>query len=132
MSRHLTHRMTRAGLLGLLVAAAIGRAALAADTEAAVVFHPAFQTAVLPAVLTGALGAMRFGSVRLADLALAALTVLAALLLGAGAAVMVTGGPDLKALSPSAVPQGLAALAAAFGLTQLLAWRQGRPGRRQR
>lgn len=127
MTHHLIQRLIRAVLLGLLVAAAIGRAALGTDTEASVVFHPAFQVALGPAVLVGALGAMRFGSARPADLALSALTVLAALALGVGAARLVTGGPDLTALSPSFWPHGVGAIVAAYGLTQLLAWRQKRP-----
>jgi uncharacterized membrane protein len=120
-------RALRAALIGALVAAAIGRAGFGADSEASVVFHPAFQTAVLPAALVGWVGAGRFGSARPADLIAAAVTVLAAFVAGL-AATAFAGLAPLHLLRAVAVqPMALAAIVAAFGLTQLLAWRQARP-----
>lgn len=120
-------RGLRAALIGALVAAALGRAGLGADTEASVVFHPAFQMAVIPAALVAWVGAGRFGSARPADLAAALATVLAAL--AAGFAAVGLAGLDPLALLAEGLrqPLSLGALAAAFGLTQLLAWRQARP-----
>lgn len=122
-------RMLRAGLLGVLVAAGIGRAALGADTEASVIFHPAFQIAVLPAALVGWLGAARFGSRRGVDLALAALTVLTAL--AAGLVTNSLAGADARGLVVMLGRQPMAwgGVAGAFVLTQALAWRQAAPWR---
>ena len=50
------HILIRTGLLAVLTAAAIGRAELGADTEASVIFAPAFGAA-LPVALLAAWGA---------------------------------------------------------------------------
>lgn len=116
----------RAALIASLVAAALGRAELGADTEASVVFTPAFAVALLPAALVAWAGAGRFGSHRPQDLALAALTVLAA----AAVAALVVGavlGNGAALRAGMVQPLALGSLAGAYGLTQLLAWRQARP-----
>ena len=119
-------RLTRSALIAALVAAVLGRAELGADIEASVVFTPAFGVALLPAAGVAWLGAARFGSSRPADLALAALCVL-----GAAAVALVVAGAVLgnraALLAGITQPLALAALAGAFALTQLLAWRQARP-----
>jgi cation transporter-like permease len=125
------HKLTRTALIAALVAAALGRAELGADIEASVVFTPAFGVALLPAALVAWFGAARFGSSRPVDLALAALSILAA----AGVALLVTGtvlGNRAALLSGITQPLALGSLAAAFALTQLLAWRQARPPSRRR
>ena len=125
------NRLLRTALIAALVAAALGRAELGADLEASVVFTPAFAVALLPAALVAWFGAGRFGSARPLDLALAALAVLAA----AGGALLVCGAVlgNRDALAAGlARPEALAPLAGAYGLTQLLAWRQARPPSRRR
>lgn len=120
------NRLTRTALIAALVAAALGRAQLGADTEASVVFAPAFGVALLPAAAVAWFGAGRFGSSRPVDLALAAVSVLAA----AGVALLATGavlGDRAALLTGLMQPLALGSLAAAFALTQLLAWRQARP-----
>jgi enoyl-CoA hydratase/carnithine racemase len=125
------HRLTRTALIAALVAAALGRAELGADIEASVVFTPAFGVALLPAAGGAWFGAARFGSSRPVDLALAALSVLAA----AVVALLVTGtvlGNRTALMAGITQPLALGSLAAAFALTQLLAWRQARPPSRRR
>jgi cation transporter-like permease len=125
------HRLTRTALIAALVAAALGRAELGADIEASVVFTPAFGVALLPAALVAWFGAARFGSSRPVDLALAALSILAA----AGVALLITGavlGNRTALLAGITQPLALGSLTAAFVLTQLLAWRQARPPSRRR
>lgn len=120
------HRLTRSGLIAVLVAAALGRAELGADIEASVIFTPAFAVALVPAALVAWMGAARFGSSRPVDVALAVLAVLAA----TAVALLVTGtvlGHHAALLAGITQPLALASLAAAFALTQLLAWRQARP-----
>jgi hypothetical protein len=120
------HRLTRSALIAALVAAALGRAGLGADIEASVVFTPAFGVALLPAAVMAWFGAGRFGSSRPVDVVLAALSVLAS----AAIALLVTGAVlgNLQALLAGIIqPLALGSLAAAFALTQLLAWRQARP-----
>jgi hypothetical protein len=125
------HRLTRSALIAALVAAALGRAELGADIEASVVFTPAFGVALLPAAVVAWVGAARFGSSRPVNLVIAALSVLAA----AGGALLVTGtvlGNRAALLAGITQPLALASLAAAFALTQLLAWRQARPASSRR
>lgn len=125
------HRLTRSALIAALVAAALGRAELGADIEASVVFTPAFGAALLPAAVIAWVGAARFGSSRPVDLAIAALSVVAA----AVVALVVTGavlGNRAALLAGITQPLALGSLAAAFALTQLLAWRQARPPSRRR
>ena len=120
------NRLTRTALIAALVAAALGRAELGADIEASVVFTPAFGVALLPAALVAWVGAGRFGSSRPVDLAMTALSVLAA----AAVALVVTGtvlGNRAVLFAGIVQPMALAALVGAFALTQLLAWRQARP-----
>ena len=88
-------RLIRAALLAVFTAAAIGRAELGADTEASVVFTPAFAAAILPALAGGWLLAGQFGHVGAAGW-LRAGVVAAALVLGvavlAGLAAPLLGG----------------------------------------
>ena len=119
-------RLIRTALIAALIAATLGRAELGADTEASVVFTPAFGVALLPAALVAWFGSGRFGSSRPVDLVLAALAVLAA----AAVALVVTGailGNRAALLAGLTQPLALGSLAAAYALTQLLAWRQARP-----
>ncbi|OYU17946.1 MAG: hypothetical protein CFE34_13055 [Rhodobacteraceae bacterium PARR1] len=119
-------RLIRTALIAALIAATLGRAELGADTQASVVFTPAFGVALLPAALVAWFGSGRFGSSRPLDVMLAALSVLAA----AAVALLVTGavlGNRDFLLAGVTQPLALGSLLAAFGLTQLLAWRQARP-----
>jgi cation transporter-like permease len=120
------NRLIRTALIAALVAAAIGRAELGADIETSVVFTPAFGVALLPAALVAWLGAARFGSSRPVDLALSALCVLAATALALIVAGIVLGNRAVL-LAGITQPLALGAMAGAFALTQLLAWRQARP-----
>lgn len=54
-------RLIRTALIAIFTAAAIGRAELGADTEASVVFTPAFAAALPPALVGGWLVAGQFG-----------------------------------------------------------------------
>lgn len=54
-------RLTRTALIAIFTAAAIGRAELGADTEASVLFTPAFAAALPPALLGGWTVAGQFG-----------------------------------------------------------------------
>lgn len=112
-------RLVTAILLGLMVAAALGRADLGADTEAPVLWSRAFQVAVVPAAALGWLAAPIFGRAGLAGWALAGATTLAlcglvatltALALGQGAFALLPRHPlGLGALAfGAAAAQGLA------------------------
>ena len=125
-------RLIRTALLAIFTAAAIGRAELGADTEASVVFSPAFAAALPPALVGGWLVAGQFGragvqgwlralGVTLPVLVLSAvLAALAAPLLGG-----VAGGPLalLSALPFHPLAWG-AALAAPVAV-QMVALREG-------
>jgi len=129
----LRHRIIRALLLAVLAAAAIGRAELGADTEASVIFTPAFAAA-LPVALVAAWGvAGHFGQqgpagwLRAAAAALLVLTVagllapLAAPLLGG----VHRGAGDLLAALPFH-PLSWGAALAGLVAVQVVALRQGR------
>ena len=62
-------RLIRTALIAALIAATLGRAELGADTEASVVFTPAFGVALLPAALVAWFGAAPYGTYRPVDLA---------------------------------------------------------------
>jgi hypothetical protein len=132
----LKHRLSRALLLAVFVAAALGRASLGADDAASVLFAPAFQIALIPAALAGFLAASRFGVAGargLLDAAAATLlvAVLAALVVAAFAPVAglpITGLLDMIAATVKS-PMALAALAAGYGAAQIVAFRQSRKNR---
>ena len=127
------HRLVRAALLSVFVAAALGRAELGADTEASVIFTPAFALSLPPALIGGWLLAGQFGRTGAAGWMRAALAGLIVL----GLTGMVAGviGPLLGG-APVALRDALEALAnwplawgaamAGVVATQVIALRQGR------
>lgn len=128
------HRLIRTLLLATFTAAAIGRAELGADTEASVLFTPAFAAAVPAALLAGWLSAPWFGTQGLAGwlravlaacLALLATGLTAPLLLPLLGGVR-TGLTDLLAALPFHPLAWGSALAGAVAV-QVVASRQGRP-----
>jgi len=129
----LKSRVTRGLLLGVMVAASLGRAELGADTEASVLFTPAFGAALVPGIVAGFLAASRFGRntlrgwVTAAGLTLLVL-LLAALTVSGVAGVLGAGGAPALILLAQVVqtPFALGSLGAAWVVTQLLAIRQNR------
>ena len=127
------HILIRTGLLAVLTAAAIGRAELGADTEASVVFAPAFAAALPVAVVAawgvagqfgqaGVAGWLRAGAASLLVLVVAGLLApLGAPLLGG----VHRGVTDLLLALPFHPLSWGAALAAAVTV-QLVALRQDR------
>lgn len=128
------HRLIRTLLLATFTAAAIGRAELAADTEASVVFTPAFAASVPAALLGGWLAAPSFGQASARGWLRAVAAALAVLVAAGLTAPLIlpllggvrTGFIDLLAalpLHPLAWGSALAGLVA----VQVLALRQSRP-----
>lgn len=117
-------RLFIAILLALLSASALGRADLGADTEASVLWSPAFQTGVLPALAVGWLLAPRFGRAGAAGWIIAALAMLA-VVAGAGivAALALGQGPLALLTLAARQPLGLGALVFGAGAAQILALR---------
>jgi len=128
------HRLTRTLLLTVFAAAAVGRAELGADTEASVVFTPAFAAAVPVAALAGWFAAGAFGQaawqgwLRAGGAFLMVLVVagvaaaLAAPLLGGIAA-----GPFGLLAELPRHPLSWGAALAGLVAVQVIALRQGRP-----
>jgi hypothetical protein len=127
------HRLTRTLLLTVFAAAAVGRAELGADTEASVVFTPAFAAAAPVAAVAGWFVAGEFGRAAVQGwLRAGAAVALVLLVAGIIAALAV---PHLGGVAPG--PLGLLAEvprhplswgAALVGLVavQVVALRQGR------
>jgi hypothetical protein len=132
----LKHRLSRAFLLAVFVAAALGHASLDDGDATSVLFAPAFQIALIPAALAGFLAASRFGVATLRGLLDAAaatllVAILSALVVAAFAPVAgvpVTGLPDMIA-GVAASPMALAALIVGYGAVQIVAFRQSRKNR---
>ena len=127
------HRLTRTLLLAVFAAAAIGRAELGADTEASVIFTPAFQAAAPVAALAGWGVAGHFGKAAWQGWLRAALAFVVVLvvagIIGALASPLLGGvatGPfGLLAELPRHPLSWGAALAGAVAV-QVIALRQGR------
>lgn len=129
----LRQRLTRTLLLTVFAAAAVGRAELGADTEASVLFAPAFAAAAPAAVLAGWFVAAEFGRAGGTGWLRAALAF--ALALGVAGIVGALGAPLLGGVAVG--PLGLlaevprhplswgAALAGVVAV-QVIALRQGR------
>lgn len=120
------HRLTRAALMGVLVAAAVARADLGADSEASVLRSVMFPWAVPAAVVVGWLGAGSFDLPGLRGWAYSAVIVLLAAVCAVVA--VLAAGADGALLLTGMVRQPLAygSLIAALVLTRALVWRQGR------
>lgn len=118
-------RLVSALLLALMAAAALGRVALGADTDASVVFSPVFQMALVPAVLAGWLTAPMLGQTGLAGGARAVASMLAVALIAGVTVAVVSGQPPFGLLwGVAAQPHALGALAFGAGAAQLLVRRR--------
>jgi len=129
----LRHRIIRTLLLAVLAAAAIGRAELGADTEASVIFTPAFAAAFPVALVAawgvaghfgqqGPVGWLRAGAAALLVLTVAGLLApLAAPLLGG----VHRGAGDLLAALPFH-PLSWGSALAGLVAVQVISLRQGR------
>ncbi|AWB48304.1 hypothetical protein HYN69_07065 [Gemmobacter aquarius] len=118
----LKHRLISAFLLAALVASAFGRAELGADTEASVLWSPAFRAAFLPALALGWLAAPWFGRAGAMGWAVAGALVLG-ITLGTGGVLALLPGMGLLPDLPRQ-PLSLAALAFAAGAVQVLGLRR--------
>ena len=119
-------RVICAGLLGLMAAAALGRAQLGGDTEASILSAPGFFAALVPALAVGWLGSPIFGRATPMALLLSVLVVGVAFATGAAVAVL-TGmaqAGDLGQLPRQPLAWG--SLAGAVLLPQLYAFAQAR------
>jgi hypothetical protein len=127
------HRLTRTLLLTVFAAAAVGRAELGADTEASVVFTPAFAAAAPVAAVAGWCTAGAFGRAAWqgwlrAGIAFALVLVVAGSLAALAAPLLggVAAGPlGLLAEMPRHPLSWGAALAGVVAV-QVIALRQGR------
>ena len=128
----LRHRLTLVLPLALLMAAAVARAELGADTEASVLFTPAFTRALPVAVLVGWFVAPGFGHAgpggwlragALSALVLAAAGLAATLILPA---VQPEGGPAALLTALPDYPLAWGSALFGWGAAQLLALRQRR------
>lgn len=128
------HRITRTLLLAVFAAAAVGRAELGADTEASVVFTPAFAAAAPVAALAGWGVAGEFGRAAWqgwlrAALAFALVLVVAGII-GALAAPLIGGvavGPFGLLAELPRHPLSWGAALAGLAAVQVIALRQNRP-----
>ncbi|MEY4695671.1 MAG: hypothetical protein RIT14_99 [Pseudomonadota bacterium] len=118
-------RPTAALLLALMAAAALGRVDLGADTEASVLWSPAFQIALVPALALGWALAPRFGGAGARGWLLA-LGCMALVVLPAGiATALALGLGALDLLTPlPGQPLALGALAFGAVAVQVLALRR--------
>lgn len=127
------HRLTRTLLLTVFTAAAVGRAELGADTEASVIFTPAFAAAVPVALVASWLAAGQFGHAAVAGwLRAGAATALVLAVAGLIAPLAVpllggvaTGPTDLLSVLP-AHPLAWGAVLAGLVSVQVIALRQNR------
>lgn len=115
-------RIFMAIVLGLMVASALGRAELGADTEASVLWSRAFQVSVLPGAALGWLAAPLFGRAGAAGWALAAAVTLALCAVVAAISALALGQGVLTLVPHQ--PLGLGALAFAAVAAQVLALRR--------
>lgn len=115
------HRLISALLLAALVASAFGRAELGADTDASVLWSPAFRVALLPALALGWLAAPWFGLAGAVGWAVAGALVLGITLATGGVLALLPGQALLPELPRQ--PLALAALAFGAGAVQVLALR---------
>lgn len=129
------HRLTRTLLLAVFAAAAVGRAELGADTEASVIFTPAFAAAAPVAVVAGWFAAGAFGQADWQGLLRAGgafLMVLAVTgTIGALAAPLLGGvpaGPLGLLTEMPRHPLSWGAALAGLVAVQVIALRQGRAG----
>ena len=119
-------RVICAALLGLMTAAALGRAQLGGDTEASILSAPGFFAALLPALAVGWVGSPVFGRAAPLALLLSVLVVGVAFAAGAAGAVL-TGmaqAEDLGQLPRQPLAWG--SLLGAVLLPQLYAFAQAR------
>ena len=117
-------RLITAGLVGLLSAAALGRAQLGADTEVSILSAPGFFAALLPALAVGWLGGRSFGRWQVGALFLAALTVALAFATGAGVAILLAQAQAGDLVQLARQPLAWGSLIAAYALPQLYAYAQ--------
>lgn len=122
--RALKSRLITTALVGLLTAAALGRAQLGADTEVSILSAPGFFAALLPALAVGWLGARSFGRWTPGALALAALTVLLAFAAGAGVAILLAQAQAADLWQLPRQPLAWGSLLGAYALPQLYAYAQ--------
>lgn len=119
-------RLFAAALMGVLVAAAVARADLGADTEASVLRSVMFPWAIPAAVVVGWLGAGCFALAGLRGWAFSAAVVLLAALCSV-TAVLAAGGDAARLVSEGIrQPMAYGSLAAATVLPRLLVWRLAR------
>jgi hypothetical protein len=131
----LRHRLTLVLPLALLMAGAVARAELGADTEASALFTPAFLRALPVAAALGWLVAPGFGAPGVAGwLRAAGLSLL--VLAGAGLAATLIlpvlrheGGPFALLLAVPDHPLAWGSALFACGAAQIMALRQRRPRR---
>lgn len=116
------HRLISALLLAALVASAFGRAELGPDTEASVLWSPAFRAALLPALALGWLAAPGFGRAGAMGWAVAAALVLGVTFATGGVLALLPGMGLLPDLPRQ--PLSLAALAFAAVAVQVLGLRR--------
>jgi hypothetical protein len=129
------HRLTRTLLLAVFAAAAVGRAELGADTEASVIFTPAFAAAAPVAAVAGWFAAGAFGQaawqgwLRAGGAFLMVLVVTG--IIGAMAAPLLGGipaGPFGLLTEILRHPLSLGAALVGLAAVQVIALRQGRAG----
>lgn len=122
MTRH--PRPTAALLLALMAAAALGRVDLGADTEASVLWSPAFQVALIPALALGWLVTPRFGGAGAKGWLIAGAAMVLVVTLSAIPTALALGQGALDLLLPlPGQPLALGGLAFGAGAAQFLTLR---------